>query len=378
MLASRRLRLKPTKEQEKWLYAQVGVARFIYNWSLNYKIKKYENFGISVGQKEIMREITDMKYTDEFSWLQEYSSETIKQAVKDMLKSYKMFFQRGCRGYPKFKKKGKCKESFYVRYDRLYSYDEKHLVIPSLKTKMKVSESCNIIKGSIKNPRVSFDGKYWYLSYSYVVEPLSEKLTNEVIGIDLGIKDLAVCSNEVYYRNINKDFNIQKFEIRKRRLQRKLSRMYEKNKQGNKFIKTNNIRRLEHKIRLIDRKLSNIRKTYIHTVTMQIVKTKPSCIVLEDLNIQGMLKNKYLAKSIQGQLWYFFRQCIEYNSQFYGGIEVMIAKRNYPSSKKCSNCGHIKKFLSLSDRTYVCHKCGLKIDRDLNASYNLRNLAFSL
>ena len=378
VLVSRKLRLKPTKEQEIWLNAQAGVARFIYNWSLNYKIEQYKNFGISVGQREIMREITAMKYTDEFSWLQEYSSETIKQAVKDMLRAYKNFFQRGCRGYPKFKKKGRYKESFYVRYDRLYSYDDKHLVIPSLKTKMKVSESCAITKGSIKNPRVSFDGKYWYLSYSYEVEPLSEKLTNEVIGIDLGIKDLAVCSNGVSYRNINKDFNIQKLEMRKRRLQRKLSRMYEKNKQGNKFIKTSNIGRLEHKIRLIDRKLSNTRKTYIHTVTMQIVKTKPSCIVLEDLNIRGMLKNKYLAKSIQGQLWYFFRRCIEYKCKAYGGIEVMIAKRNYPSSKKCSNCGHIKKFLSLSDRTYICHKCGLKIDRDLNASYNLRNLAFSL
>ena len=378
MILAKKVRLYPSEIQEQKLWQSVGTARFIYNWSLSYKIEQYKNFGISVGQKEVMREITDMKYTDEFSWLQEYSSETIKQAVKDMLHAYKSFFQRGCRGYPKFKKKGRCKESFYVRYDRLYSYDEKHLVIPSLKTKMKVSESCIIIKGTIKNPRISFDGKYWYLSYSYEVEPLSEKLTNGVIGVDLGIKDLEVCSNGVSYRNINKCFNIQKLEIRKRRLQRKLSRMYEKNKQGDKFIKTNNIRKLEHKLRLIDRKLSNIRKTYIHTVTMQIVKTKPSCIVLEDLNIRGMLKNKYLAKSIQGQLWYFFRQCIKYKSQFYGGIKVMIAKRNYPSSKKCSNCGHIKKFLSLSDRTYICHKCGFKIDRDLNASYNLRNLAFSL
>lgn len=156
LLASRKLRLKPTKEQEIWLNAQAGVARFIYNWSLNYKIEQYKNFGISVGQREIMREITDMKYTDEFSWLQEYSSETVKQAVKDMLRAYKNFFQRGCRGYPKFKKKGRCKESFYVRYDRLYSYDDKHLVIPSLKTKMKVSESCVITKGSIKKSKSIF------------------------------------------------------------------------------------------------------------------------------------------------------------------------------------------------------------------------------
>lgn len=241
---------------------------------------------------------------------------------------------------------------------------------------MKISEPYNIVKGSIKNPRISFDGKYWYLSFSYEIEPLKEDLTDEVIGIDLGIKELATCSNGVVYQNINKNSNIQKLEARKCRLQRQISRMYEKNKQGIRYIKTNNIIKLERKIRLIDRRLSNIRKTYIHQVTMEIVKTKPSCIVMEDLSISGMMRNKYLAKSIQNQLWYFFRQCIEYKSKFYGGIEFKLAKRNYPSSKKCSKCGHIKKFLSLSERTYICECCNNVIDRDLNASLNLKSLAY--
>ena len=375
MLVATKLRLKPNKIQEEWLRANSGVSRFIYNWSLAYKISQYQNFGISVGQKELMREITDMKYTEEFKWLQGYNSETIKQAVKDMLRAYTNFFKSN-KGFPKYKKKGKCKEGFYVRYDKIYSVDEKHIKFPNLSTPIKISEPFIIEKGSVKNPRISFDGKYWYLSFSCELEPIEEELTNEIIGIDLGVKELATLSNGVVYKNINKSSGVRKLEIRKQRLQRQISRMYEKNKQGNRYIKTSNIRKLEQKLKLINRKLSNIRKTYIHQVTMQIVKTKPSCIVLEDLSISGMMKNKHLAKSIQDQLLYFFRQCIEYKSVFYGDIEVKLAKRNYPSSKKCSSCGVVKKFLSLSERTYRCECCGLVIDRDLNAAYNLRNLAF--
>lgn len=305
MLVGQRLRLIPNKEQEKWLQNNAGVARFIYNWSLNYKIEQYKNFDISVGQKEIMREVIDMKHKPEFEWLQEYNSETVKYAVKDMLTAYKNFFQRGNKGFPKFKKRGKCKEGFYVRYDCIYSVDERHIKFPCLKTPIKISEPFIIEKGSIVNPRVSFDGKYWYLSFSYEIEPLKEDLSDEVIGIDLGIKELATCSNGVMYPNINKSKVIKNLEIRKVRLQRKISRAYEKNKEGKKYVKTNNIVKMEKKLKLINRRLSNIRKTYIHTVTAEIVKTKPSCIVIEDLGISNMMKNKHLSKAIQDQLLYF-------------------------------------------------------------------------
>ena len=377
MIVSRRLRLKPTKKQEEWLKQNCGVARFIYNYSLSMKRDAYEDEGISLGQKEIMREITDMKYTPEYSWLQGYNSETIKQAVKDMLSAYKMFFKRGNKGFPKFKRKGKCKEGFYVRYDKIYSKDETHIKFPNLKEPMKISEKCFIEKGTILNPRVSFDGKYWYLSFSYEFKPLDLELTDEVIGIDLGIKKLAVCSNGVSYKNINKDRVVINLEKRKARLQRKFSRAYEKNKQGNNFVKTNNIKKYEKRLKLICRRLSNIRKTYIHTVTSKIVKTKPSSIVIEDLGISNMMKNKHLNKAIQEQLWYFFRQCLTYKCKFYGDILLKVASRSYPSSKKCNNCGHIKKFLSLSERIYHCDYCGFTINRDLNASLNLRDLAFS-
>lgn len=375
MLVGKRLRLVPNKEQKQWLIANAGVTRFIYNFSLAMKEEAYNNQGISIGQKEIMRQVTDMKYTSEYEWLQSYNSETIKQAVKDMLKAYENFF-RSNKGFPKFKKKGKCKESFYVRYDRIYSSDERHISFPNLEKPIKISESFIFGRGSIKNPRVSFDGKYWYLSFSYEVEPVQEALTDEAIGIDLGLKELATTSQGVVYHNINKTRVIKNLERRKQRLQRKISRAYEKNKEGRRYVKTNNIVKMEKQLKLICRRLSNIRKTYIHTVTFEIVKTKPSCIVIEDLAVSNLMKDKNKAKAIQDSEWYFFRQCLTYKAQYFG-IKLKVANRFFPSSKKCSNCGSVKKFLPLSERTYRCNCCGFVCNRDLNASYNLRNLAFS-
>ena len=368
MLVGQKLRLKPNKAQEEWLRQYSGVARFIYNFSLAMQ-------DISLGQKEIMRQITDMKYTPEYEWLQSYNSETIKQAVKDMLRAYTNFFKNN-KGFPKFKKRGKCKEGFYIRYDKIYSVDEKHIKFPNLKQPMKISEPFVVYKGGIKNSRVSFDGKYWYLSFSYELEPIQETLTDEVIGIDLGLKELAVTSSGVVYPNINKSRTVVNLELRKKRLQKKISRAYEKNKEGKRYVKTNNIIKMERKLKLISRRLSNIRKTYIHTVTAEIVKTKPSCIVIEDLAVSNLMKNKHCSKAIQDAMWYFFRQCLEYKSQF-SGVELKLANRFFPSSKKCSKCGSVKKFLSLNERTYICKCCGFICDRDLNAAYNLRDLAFS-
>ena len=375
MLVGQKLRLKPNKAQEEWLKQHSGVARFIYNYSLAMKETAYKEQGINIGQKEIMRQITDMKYTPEYEWLQSYNSETVKQAVKDMLRAYTNFF-RSNKGFPKFKKKGKCKEGFYVRYDKIYSVDEKHIKFPKLKQSMKISEPFRIYKGGIKNPRVSFDGKYWYLSFSYELEPVQETLTDEVVGIDLGLKELAVTSSGVVYPNINKSRTVINLELRKKRLQKKISRAYEKNKEGKKYVKTNNIIKMERQLKLICRRLSNIRKTYIHTVTAEIVKTKPSCIAIEDLAVSNLMKNKHCSKAIQDAMWYFFRQCLEYKAQF-SGVELKLANRFFPSSKKCNKCGSVKKFLSLNERTYICKCCGFLCDRDLNAAYNLRDLAFS-
>ena len=220
------------------------------------------------------------------------------------------------------------------------------------------------------NPRISFDGKYWYISVGIEKENPKVELTEESIGIDVGIKNLAKCSNGMTFENINKTKLVKKLEKKLRRLQRKLSKKYELNKEGRKFVKTSNIEKLEKQIRLLYRKLSNIRNNHIHQATTKIVKTKPSKVVMETLNIKGMMKNKHLSKAIQQQGLYEFKRQIQYKCEIYG-IEFIEADKWYPSSKMCSECGHIKHKLSLSERTYICEECGVIIDRDFNASINL-------
>ncbi|MGM0216814.1 RNA-guided endonuclease InsQ/TnpB family protein [Enterococcus sp. AZ109] len=197
-----------------------------------------------------------------------------------------------------------------------------------------------------------------------------QHLTGETLGIDLGIKDLAIVSNGKVYKNINKTGKVKKIEKRLRRLQRKVSRKYEMNKEGIRFAKTSNIYKLEKEIRHTHRRLANIRQNHLHQTTTEIVKTKPSRIVVETLNVKGMMKNKHLAKSVAQQKIYEFKRQLQYKCEGYG-IELVEADKFYPSSKLCHECGHKKVDLRLSDRTYHCDKCGYTADRDHNASLNL-------
>ena len=382
-----RVALKPTKEQENLFWNWANAARFVYNFSLNLKSEAYQKDGVSLSSNNITKIITRIKYDERYIWLSKIPSETIKYAVKDMDSAFKKFFQGA--GYPKFKKKSKTDPAFYTRYDKLYSIDNRHIKICGIKTPIKTYEDC-LIPGKPTNPRIKYDGKYWYLTYGVEISPenieipviknklkiyteLQSKGSSGPLGIDLGIEHTAVCSNGTIYENINKTPEIISIEAKKKRLQQQLSRKYEMNKQGNKYIKTKNIIKLEKRLKLIQRRLNNIRNTYIHQITSEIVKTKPSKIILEDLAISNMMKNKYIARRIQEQNWYEIRQCIEYKATLYT-IIVKIAPRNYPSSKTCSNCGYINKNLTLSDRRYICPNCGLVINRDFNASINLSRL----
>ena len=193
--------------------------------------------------------------------------------------------------------------------------------------------------------------------------------SNDGVGIDLGIKNLAVCSDGNTYKNINKTQKVRKIEKKKRRLQRSISRRYEKNKKGGSYCKTSNIIKREKLLKVIKR-LTNIRQNYLHQTTSEIIKRKPSFICMEDLNVSGMMKNKHLSKAVQQQCFYEFRKQIEYKSNW-NNISVIIADRFFPSSKLCSCCGNIKKDLKLSDRIYKC-ECGNIIDRDFQASLNLK------
>lgn len=203
-----------------------------------------------------------------------------------------------------------------------------------------------------------------------------ETPVGEGVGIDLGVNKLAVLSDGTIYKNINKTSQVKKLEKRKKRLQRQVSKKYENNKtiKGGevRHCKTNNIKKLETKLLKLNRRLTNIRQSYLHQTTTEIIKRKPSYIVVEDLNVSGMMKNRHLSKAIQQQSFYEFKRQLEYKSNW-NNIEFIEADRFYPSSKTCSECGTYKKDLKLSDRAYICVECGCVIDRDLNASINLRN-----
>ena len=220
-----------------------------------------------------------------------------------------------------------------------------------------------------------FNGKKWYLGFGVEIndnQVNAESNKDLIIGIDLGIKDLAICSNGMVFKNINKTKRVKNLQSKLKHLQRSVSRKYEANKQGNKYIKTNNIIKLEKKIALIYKKLADIRNDYIYQSINTILKERPYRIVMEDLNISGMMKNKHLSKAISEQCLYKFISIMKYKCEW-RGIEFIQADRFYPSSKTCSCCGYIKKDLKLKDRVYICPNCGLKIDRDYNASLNLMN-----
>lgn len=220
------------------------------------------------------------------------------------------------------------------------------------------------------NPRISFDGLNWWISVCVEFPDCVETLNDDGAGIDLGIKDLAICSDGTKYKNINKSQKVKKLEKQKRRLQRSISRSYEKNKQGKEYCKTNNVIKKGKLLLTLNHRLTNIRKNYLNQTTSEIVNRKPRFICIEDLNVSGMMKNRHLSKVVQQQGFYEFRRQIEYKSAW-NNIPVIIADRFFPSSKLCNCCGSIKKDLKLSDRIYRC-ECGNVIDRDYQAALNLK------
>lgn len=366
MILSKKVRLKPTPKQEQKLWQSVAIARYIYNYTLAKQEENHKNGGKFISDNDIRKEITKLKQTDEYKWLSEVSNNVAKQAVKDACNAYKRYFKKQS-SKPRFKSRRKSKPSFYNDTSKLKVKENTVLVekVGWIKTVEQLPTNCKYT-----NPRVSFDGKYWYISVGIETNPPKVELTGESVGIDVGIADLAICSNGMTFENINKTKTVRNLEKRLRRLQRKVSNKYQENKEGRTFVKTSNIVKLEKQIRLLHRRLSNIRNNHLHQATTKIVKTKPSRVVMETLNIKGMMKNKHLSKAIAQQGLYGFKRKLKYKCEFYG-IEFIEADKWYPSSKLCSECGHKKTKLSLSERTYICEECGSIIDRDYNAAINL-------
>ena len=371
--------LIPNNKQTTKLFQYAGTARFAYNWALAREQENHENGGKFISNNDLRKEFTALKHTDEYAWLNNVSNNVTKQAIKDACESYKRFF-KGLSKFPKYKSKKKSKPSFFQDPIKI-KFTDTHVKVEGFAISKKANKQKlnhirlaehNRIPTDCKyyNPRITFDGINWWISVGIDTDECKNKLNKSGIGIDLGIKDLAICSDGNTYKNINKSQIVKKLERRKRRLQRSISRSYEKNKKKGKYCKTNNVIKKERLLLKVNHRSSNIRNDYLHQTTTEIVNRKPRFICIEDLNVSGMMKNKHLSKAVQCQGFYEFHRQLEYKCKD-KGIQLIVADRFYPSSKLCSCCGNIKKDLKLSDRIYKCD-CGNVIDRDFQAALNLK------
>lgn len=395
MIKSIKVQLKPNNKQNSLLFQCAGVARWGYNWALDRQQRNYEAGGRKIISDSVLRkELTQLKQTKELKWLYKYSNNITKQAVKDACMAYDEFLNiknkhyskktiakakrqnrvltyRDLEGYPNFKSKKKSTPKFYQDNIKI-KFNHTHVQLEKF-GKVKLAEFGRIpVNGKYTNPRIKHDGLNWFVSVGIEMGDMTiNNPTTESIGIDLGVKDLAIVSTEKTYKNINKTKPVKKANKRLKRLEKQASSQYESMKNNKIKEKGKNLLKLEKQINKTYKRLTNIRTDYVHQITTSLVIAKPEYIVIEDLYIKGMMKNKHLSKAIAEQKLHEFRRQLEYKCSWYG-VPLILADKWYPSSKTCSCCGNIKKDLNLSDRVYKCTECGLAIDRDLNASINLR------
>lgn len=379
MVKAIKVMLIPNNVQQTKLFQYAGASRFAYNWALAREKENYEKGGGFIPDTELRKEFTRLRNSDEYAWLLNVSNNVTKQAIKDACSAYKNFF-KGLQRYPRFKAKKKSMPKFYQDNIKI-QFRDTHVKFEGFSFSRKANkQKLNWVKlaehgriptdAKYRNLRVSFDGLNWWISVCVEFPDCRDRSNHDGIGIDLGIKDLAICSDGNTYKNINKSQTAKKLEECKRRLQRSVSRKYEHNKKGGSYCKTNNIVKKEKLLLKVNHRLANIRKDYLNQTTSEIVNRKPRFICIEDLNVSGMIKNRHLSKAVQNQGFFEFRKQLEYKCND-RGIQLIVADRFYPSSKRCSCCGKIKKDLKLSDRTYKC-ECGNVIDRDFQASLNLK------
>lgn len=379
MIRTVKIMLIPNNKQKTRLFQYANTARFIYNWTLAKEQENYKNGGKFISDGDLRKEVTKLKKTDEYAWLNNVSNNVAKQAIKDACNAYKRFF-KGHSKFPKFKSRKYSMPSFY-QDNVAIRFTDTHVKIEKLSSSQKKNkQKLNWVRlaehgripanSKYMNPRIKYDGINWWITVGVEYENTIKDSSNDGVGIDLGIKDLAICSDGNKYQNINKTQKVKNLEKRKCRLQRSISRKYEKNKEVNRYCKTSNIIKSEKELLKLNHKLTNIRHNYLHQTTSEIIKREPSFICVEDLNIKSMMKNRHLSKAVQQQGFYEFRRQIEYKAKW-NNISIIIADRFFPSSKLCSCCGNIKKDLKLSDRIYKC-ECGNVIDRDYQAALNLK------
>ncbi len=374
MIKGFKIRIYPNKGQEQLMWKHIGSCRFIWNYMLAYQQKNCEQGGKYLSAFSMINLLKPLKNDREHEWLYEVSNKSLQKVCKDLDDTYQRFFKKQS-GYPNFKSKKRSKIAYPVREDRLYFVNNQYVKIEKL-GKVKYKTDFNLPLGrehKFSNARITYVNGKWMLSFGVECENQTPKLNDGSMGIDLGVKDLAIAEfngEQIIFHNINKSKKMKELKKKLTHLQRSISRKYEANRIGKKYIKTNNIMREEEKLRKLYARITNIRHNYIHQTTHELVSKLPYKVVMENLNVSGMMKNKHLSKAIQEQCFYEFIRQMKYKCEW-NSIEFVQVDRFYPSSKTCSCCGTIKKNLKLSDRTYVCERCGLIIDRDYNAAINL-------
>ena len=383
MLKSFKTEIKPTREQIAKINKTIGTCRYLYNFYLAHNKELYDK-----GEKFMSAKSFSVWLNNEYipdnqdkSWIKEVSSKAAKQSLENANRAFSSFF-KGQSGFPRFKKKSNQDvKMYFVKTDaKAVIRCERHRIkIPTLGwVRLKEKGYIPTTKQGyvIKSGTVSCKAGRYYVSVLIDV-PDTEKirLNDFGLGIDLGVKEFAVISNGVIKKNINKTAKLKKLEKKLKRNQRCLSRKYEDLKKRNNKMKgeatRQNIQKQVLKVQKLHHRIDNIRTDYINKTIAEIVKTKPSYITIEDLNVKGMMKNRHLSKAVASQKFYEFRTKLEKQCKE-SGIELRVVDRFYPSSKLCHCCGFIKKDLKLSDRIYKCD-CGYKCDRDFNASLNLRD-----
>ena len=371
MIKSYKIRLYPTKEQEEKMWRHIGSCRYIWNYMLAEQ-KSAEKYLSGFAMTKLL---TPLKNDGEHDWLYEVSNTSLQAVCQDLNKAYQALFKKVSR-HPKFKSRKRAKASYPVNCENFYFKSEQLLNVEKIgKVKYKTGFAFPIGRKKVKfsNVRITYVNGKWILTFGMESENQAFNLTDVSMGIDLGVKDLAVVEfndEPIVFHNINKSRRMRKLKAKMKHLQRTISRKYEKNKKGKRYVKTNNIVKKESELKKLHARIVNIRENYIHQTTHTLISMLPKRVVMEDLNVSGMLKNRHLSRAIQEQCFYEFIRQMKYKCEWHG-IEFVQVDRFYPSSKTCSCCGSIKPDLKLKDRKYVCNDCGAVIDRDYNAAVNL-------
>ena len=377
LLKSFKTEINPTEEQKARIRRTIGICRYVYNFYLGHNKALHDN-----GEKFMTGKSFSLWLNNEYipnnpdkTWIREVYSKAVKKSIEDGCTAFTRFFKHQS-DFPKFKKKGKSDvKMYFVRNNPKDCQCERHrLKIPTLGwVRIKEKGYIPTTKDGymIRSGTVSVKAGRFYVSVLVEIPDVNiGNNSNEGIGIDLGLKDLAIVSNGKTYRNINKSAGLKKLEKQLIREQRSLSRKYENLKKGESTQRAN-IQKQKLKVQKLHHKMDNIRTDYINKTIAEIVKVKPSYITIEDLNVKGMMKNRCLSKAVASQKFYEFRTKLKAKCDE-NGIELRVADRFYPSSKTCHHCGSVRKNLKLSDRIYRC-ECGYVADRDLNAALNLKD-----